>query len=97
MAAAILATVAAVLSIFWGGFVASTLWTWFMVPLGVVAINYWHAVGLAALCSVFLGSRGLASDNDDSNVVKAAFNSAVAAALIPAISLAFGWVAKVNM
>lgn len=47
-------------------------------------------MGLSALFSVFLGSRGLTTESDDSGITKGAFNSALAAAVIPAISLAFG-------
>lgn len=46
------------------GFTISTLWGWFVVPLGVKAISYANAYGLAILVSVFMGMRGLADDND---------------------------------
>lgn len=54
------------LGIFWGGYITSLLWGWFMVPLGVKAITYWHAVGLGPLFSMFLGSRGIATNEDSS-------------------------------
>ncbi len=37
------------ISIYWLGFVFSALWAWFIVPLGVVAITPWHAVGITLL------------------------------------------------
>lgn len=35
------------------GLVLSYLWLWFAVPLGVPALNLWHACGVAALLSLF--------------------------------------------
>jgi hypothetical protein len=34
---------------YWFGFVASNLWKWFIVPLGVMAITPVHAFGIAIL------------------------------------------------
>lgn len=87
--------VSATISIFWGGYVTATLWGWFMVPLGVKAITYWHAVGLGALFSVFMGSRG--TGNKEEDAAEAATLSIFASAVIPAILLAFGWLAKINL
>lgn len=85
--------VTAIIGIFWGGFVTATLWGWFMVPLGVKAITYWHAVGLSALVGMFLGSRGI-EKRDDSD---AFIFGLVMSVVIPAIGLAFGWLAKINL
>ena len=84
------------INVFWGGFVAATLWGWFAVPLGVPAITFWHAAGLGALLSVFLGSRGvpLAEKSDAGALQLLAFIYSV---FIPLLSLAAGWVAHVNM
>jgi hypothetical protein len=48
------------------GFTIATLWGWFVVPLGVKAISYANAYGLAILSSVFMGIRisGEASSKD---------------------------------
>ena len=35
------------------GWAISTLWAWFVVPLGVVAIGFWHALGLSCLIVFF--------------------------------------------
>lgn len=32
-----------------GGFVFRDMWTWFVVPLGMPAINLAHAIGLASI------------------------------------------------
>ena len=95
MTALALLVLTAIVSIFWSGYVSSTLWIWFMVPLGVKAITYWHAVGLSALLSVFLGSRGLRK-NEESVVEEIAYGL-FASLVIPLICLGFGWVAKVNI
>jgi len=47
-----------VLALF-GAFTISTLWAWFVVPLGVKSIGMAHAYGLSVIVSVFMGTRGL--------------------------------------
>lgn len=47
-----------VLALF-GAFTISTLWAWFVVPLGVKSIGMAHAYGLSMIVSVFMGTRGL--------------------------------------
>lgn len=34
------------------GFVVSSLWGWFVVPLGMPAIGTWHGLGLALLLAL---------------------------------------------
>ena len=84
------------IQIFWGGYVAATLWGWFMVPLGVVAITYWHAVGLGSLLSVYLGSRGTSSNSDES-LGEVLLKGLLLSVIIPLVSLGLGWLAKINM
>jgi len=36
-------------TLFWGGFVTMILWSWFMVPLGLVEIGMAHALGLSCV------------------------------------------------
>lgn len=84
------------ISVFWGGFVASTLWGWFAVPLGAPGINIWHAAGLGALLSVFLGSRGIPVV-EKSDAGATVLLGIIYSVLIPLLSLAAGWVAHVNM
>lgn len=39
---------------FWlRGIVTVDLWDWFLVPLGVIAIGFWHAVGMSAIIAFF--------------------------------------------
>lgn len=40
--------------VFVQGFVASVLWGWFPVPLGVPAIEPWHAIGICFLLRMLL-------------------------------------------
>lgn len=39
------------------------LWGWFVVPLGIVQIGYWHAVGLVAIKYLFGGSTDPETDD----------------------------------
>lgn len=85
-----------VTSVLWGGFVAKTLWAWFLVPLGVLPVGLGHAVGLSCLFSVFMGNRGLSlggsyKDEDRLSLVcKALLLSVVG----PMVCLALGWLVK---
>jgi hypothetical protein len=84
------------IDVFWGGYVASTLWGWFAVPLGAPGVSIWHAAGLGALLSVFLGSRGIpVADKSDAGA--ALLLGITYSVLIPLLGLAAGWVAHVNM
>lgn len=38
---------------FFCSFVFMQCWGWFIVPLGVVSINLWHAIGLLAMSDLF--------------------------------------------
>lgn len=68
-------------------FVLSTLWAWFVVPLGVAKIGMAHAYGLALIPTTVIGARGLYSPEDKRT------EAAVAAIVIPAVALLFGWIA----
>ncbi len=85
------------LFIFWAGYVAATLWGWFVVPLGVVAISYWHAVGLVCVAAAFIGIKSdediAASDSLGEGVAKACVKSF----LMPALVLCIGWLVHSQM
>lgn len=51
------------------GWVISLGWGWFVVPLGVIPITYWHATGLAFLASMFVGWRSSAKDSESMALV----------------------------
>ncbi|BCS42937.1 MULTISPECIES: hypothetical protein [Pseudomonas] len=86
-----------VLYIFWGGYVAATLWGWFVVPLGVMAITYWHAVGLTCVVGALVGVRADEDTNDSEALGDAVAKSVLKAAIILAMLLAMGWFAHNNM
>ena len=68
-------------------FVLSTLWAWFVVPLGVAKIGMAHAYGLSLIPSTVLGVRGLYSPEDKRT------EAAIAAIVLPSLALLFGWIA----
>lgn len=68
-------------------FVLSTLWAWFVVPLGVAKIGMAHAYGLSLIPTTILGTRGLYAPEDKRK------ESAIAALLFPVAALLFGWIA----
>lgn len=82
-------------TIFWGGYVASTLWGWFVVPLGVMAISYWHAVGLICVVRLFVGVKGKERKETDTQdiekeIVKEAPKYIIKALADPAFLLGIG-------
>lgn len=85
------------LYIFWGGFVTSTLWCWFVVPLGVVSITYWHAVGLTCVFAAFAGIKSDDHTKDTESVGEGVAKSAFMAAIVPAFLLVMGWFAHSHM
>lgn len=72
---------------FYHAFVLATLWVWFVVPLGAAQIGIAHAYGLSLIPTVILTSRGLYSPEDKRT------ESYVAAMMLPAVALLFGWIA----
>ncbi len=48
----------------WFGFVISMLWGWFIVPLGVTAINTWHAVGISAFFTLMRASTSSTAEKE---------------------------------
>lgn len=59
MGVVVLASVLVVCLALFSAFTISTLWTWFVVPLGVMKIGFAQAYGFSLLVSVFMGVRGL--------------------------------------
>jgi hypothetical protein len=43
------------------------LWHWFIVPLGVREITFWHSAGLSAMLSYFRSSWGKPRDKEKQN------------------------------
>lgn len=82
------------LSVFWGGYVASTLWNWFIVPLGVPAITYLHAVGISTVINAFLGSRGYSAPKDSEAAISEADLGLLYASVAPLLLLILGWLVK---
>lgn len=81
------------LFVFWGGYVAATLWGWFVVPLGVMAISYWHAVGLTCVMAAFAGVKSDEDTEDSESIGEGVAKATFKGALIPALLLGMGWVA----
>lgn len=75
----------------WDGFVISTLWSWFVVPLGVVPIGVWHAAGLAVLTNYFKNVN--VTQNEHLHGIGVLF----VGALISLVALIFGWIAYMFM
>jgi hypothetical protein len=76
---------------FYHAFVLATLWTWFIVPLGVAKIGYAHAYGLSLIPSVILGTRGLNIGLKKEEDAK--WSEGVSALIYPAVALLFGYIA----
>ena len=66
----------------------STLWAWFVVPLGVVPIGWAHSFGLAVTVGMLTNSGGSGRGGD-----RSAAKTVAAALLVPAFAVFFGWCA----
>lgn len=71
------------------GWAISTLWGWFLVPLGLPEIGIAMAIGVAATASA-IKSRALRNKSDKSD----AWKDIVAIALQPLVCVTVGWIAK---
>lgn len=54
------------------GIVLMFMWNWFVVPLGVVKIGFWLALGLSLTIKCFFGSKS--NDSDDGFIMDCAVN-----------------------
>ena len=84
--------------VFWGGFVTEVLWNWFMTPLHVPAITFWHAVGLTTLVVIFTSrppeSR---SKGDIDDAYSQAVSTLAYCVALPGFVLLIGWFAKLQL
>lgn len=71
----------------------SSLWAWFVVPLGAPAIGWAHSLGLALIPALATGDAWSArrEPKSESEWGKAA-ERAITAIVGPLVALAFGWV-----
>lgn len=68
--ALVLLPAAMVVGTLWFGYVLSTMWGWYMVPLGLRPINWAAASGISGLVSLMRMNAYL--KKDENNTVKAA-------------------------
>jgi len=54
-----------VLLVFLRGFALKCMWGWFVMPLGVMALSFWHALGLSVTLLAFTG-RSSSTDPKES-------------------------------
>lgn len=83
---------------FWGAYVESILWQWFIVPLGVQPISLYQAAGISFLFISFMGARGLDLKTKDTRDKQEKAVSWFAIIVFgPAMLLLFGWLARLGM
>ncbi len=81
----------------WGGFAASVLWGWFVVPLGVPEVSVLHAMGLTLALRALAGFSGKPqpAKHEDKMVALRKLGDVLAwAAVAPGAALAIGWVVR---
>jgi hypothetical protein len=81
---------------FWNGFVASILWGWFVVPLGVPTISYLHAVGLGLVVGIYKNAPA-AQQQGKKSEIDAMGEMLGHAFVTPALMLVIGWFIKLLM
>ena len=93
----IVALALAVACALWGGFAASVLWGWFVVPLGVPEVSMLHAVGLTLALRALAGFSGKPQPDkhEDKMVALRALGRVLSVATVaPGAALAIGWVVR---
>ena len=80
-------------------FVLAQMWEWFIVPFGVMAITYGHAVGLSILINLFHPSKtpSKSDEESDESVKKAVARFIFTGLVMPFIALGAGWLCKYFM
>ena len=83
---------------FFSGFAILKLWTWFMVPLGLPAIAFYHAIGLDMLFAAFKGIQLVKSDETDREKLLIHSSGVVVASFVYlGICLLLGYIAHILM
>jgi hypothetical protein len=95
-----------VTSIF-SGYAVSTLWGWFVVPLGAPSIGLFHAIGLVVLGQVFtigitqtlavLNMNTSENVSEEENYTRLNTALGFVGILLPAIALGSGYICKILM
>lgn len=74
------------------------LWNWFVTPLGVMKLSFWHSAGLLVLVSMLFNLGFFISSTVGMNVsVSHVFNNYRSKLLVPLAALVFGHIAKGNI
>jgi len=68
------------------GFAIQNLWNWFILPLGLPSISFWHALGIYAFANILMSTRGI-SLNEELKLTL----------LVPIMCLSIGYIAHINM
>ena len=83
-------------------FIGMMLWNWFLVPLGIPGITFWHAWGITLVVSIFTGFwTNILNSNSIEAIMKAtvdpaqakkiASKNALIVILTPSMMLFVGW------
>ncbi|MXS21637.1 hypothetical protein [Pseudomonas oryzihabitans] len=71
------------------------LWNWFVTPLGVMKLSFWHSAGLLVLVSMLFNPGFFISSTAGMNVtVSDLFDNYRSKLLVPLAALVFGHIAK---
>jgi hypothetical protein len=79
------------------GFVLARLWTWFMVPLGVISIGTMHAIGIAVLLTMFNVAKGSKDNNDEKSAGEVVMKAIIVGLGGPLMFWFFGWIIQCFM
>lgn len=90
-----------VLSIIWNGYVLSVLWSWFIVPLGVVSITIAWAIGLSVVIGLFKATVSNTSETSNNSADKSwtdiLISTSIRAFVPGLVSLGLGYVVHLFM
>ncbi len=76
------------------GYAILKLWAWFIVPLGVSSLGFWHALGFALIASYLtydVGALMARGREDKRTFTEKAVEDMIMGVLLPLWALTFGW------
>ena len=88
--------------ILWSGWVAATLWSWFLVPIGVPALTVLQAAGICVILrfltfNVNLSDLALAVKQSKEEATKQMWMTTGMLIVVPALTLFSGWIIHLLM
>ena len=81
--------IAVPLLVLWQGLAVSTLWGWFLVPIGAPGLSVVAAAGVCLIASAMRMRHNKSADTSAER-----YEAIATAVIVPVVALAIGWIIK---